>query len=128
FLVAALGGVDDCFLPIRLGPLLEASDNLSSAPANGHELNAALVDARHFGVVDQLGIEVKPLGISAGNSVPELDETHELAVLIGPCQVGVGIAQTAAFLLQGKERQHAWPGNPPARQVMPIQARRVAAI
>ena len=86
-----------------------------------------LVDPRQLGVVDHLAVEVEPLGVGAGDLVPELDEPHQFAVLIGAGQVGVGVAQAAAVLLQGEEGQDARPGLAPQREVMAVERRGVAA-
>ena len=60
--------------------------------------------------------------------MPELDEAHQLAILVGPSQVGVGVAQAATLLFQCEEAQHARPGDPAAWEVMPIEARWLAAV
>ena len=60
--------------------------------------------------------------------MPEFDETQQLARLVGPSQVGVGVAEHPAVVLQGEERQHARAGFPLPGQVMAIQTRIVAAV
>ena len=89
-------------------------DDGRPAAADGDEVDLPSVDARQLGVVDHLAVEVEPLGVGAGDLVPELHEPHQFAVLIGAGQVGVGVAQAAAGLLQGEEGQHARPGLAPA--------------
>ena len=72
-------------------------------------MDLTLIDPRQFGVVDDLAVEVEPLGIGAGHLVPELDEPHQFAVLIVAGQIGVGVTQTAAVLFQCEERQDTRP-------------------
>ena len=67
-------------------------------------------------------------GDRSGDRVPELNKAHQLAVLVGPNQGGVGIEQAATLLFQGEEAQHARPGDPAAWQVMPIEARGLATV
>jgi hypothetical protein len=72
-------------------------------------------------VVDHLAVEVELLGVRAGDLVPELDETHQFAVLIEPGQVGVSVAQAAARLLQREEGEHAGAGLASSGQIMAVQ-------
>jgi hypothetical protein len=92
------------------------------------EVDAAGVDPREFGVIDDLGIDVKPPGIVARDGVPEFDEAHHLGRLIGAGQVGVGIAQAAALLLEGEEGLDAGAGRAAQRQVVAIEPGRVAPV
>ena len=89
-------------------------------------MDLALIDARQFGVVDDLAVEVEPLGVGAGHLVPELDEPHQFAVLIVAGQVGVGVTQAAAVLFEREERQHTRPGFALEREVMAIESCGVA--
>src|SRR5260370_39858471 len=56
-LVTSLGGVDNRLGPGRSGQALQAAQNGRTAPANRHKGNVALVNAGHFGVVDQLRVD-----------------------------------------------------------------------
>jgi hypothetical protein len=53
--------------------------------------------------------------------LPERDEPHQLAGLLGSCELGLGIAQATALLLQGEERQHAGARFVAPRQVVALQ-------
>ena len=64
----------------------------------------------------------------ARDLVPELDEAHHLGRLIGAGQVGVGIAQDAALLLQGEEGLDARRRPRRGREVVVLQPGRVAAV
>src|SRR5664279_2270940 len=90
-------------------------------------MDLALIDARQFGVVDNLAVEVEPLGVGASHLVPELDKPHQFAVLIVAGQVGIGVTQAAALLFEREERQHARPGFALEREVMAVESGGVAA-
>ena len=81
---------------------------------------------RQLGVIDDLAIEVEPLGVGAGHFMPELHEAHQLAVLIVAGQVGVGVTQATAVLFEREERQDARPGLASEGEVMAVERRRVA--
>ena len=125
--MATFGDVDHGPFPGGRGLLFQAAEDGRPAAADGDEVDVPLVDARQLGVVDDLAVEVEPLGVGAGHLMPELDEPHQFAVLIGAGQVGVGVAQAAAVLFQGEEGQHARPGLAAERQVMAVERRGVAA-
>ena len=102
--MAPLGDIDHGPLPGGRGLLFQAPDDGRPAAADGDEMDLPSVDARQLGVVDHLAVEVEPLGVGAGDLVPELDEPHQFAVLIVAGQVGVGVAQAAARSVPGRRR------------------------
>ena len=61
-------------------------------------------------------------------SVPEFDEAHQFSVLIAAGQIGVGIAQTAAFLLQSEEGLDAGAGRTAGRDVVAIEPGRITPV
>ncbi len=89
-------------------------------------MDLPLVDARKFGVVDHLAVEVEPLGVGAGHFMPELHEPHQFAVLIVAGQIGVGVTQAAALLFEREERQDTRPSLALKREVMAVERRGVA--
>lgn len=91
-------------------------------------IDLPLVEMRQFGVVDDLAVEVEPLGVDAGDLMPELDEPHQFAVLIAAGQIGVGVAQAAARLLQCEEGENARPGLASQRQIVAVECRGVAPV
>src|SRR5271168_4594264 len=125
--MTAFGDIDHGPLPGGSGLLLQAPEDGRSASADGDEMDLALIDARQFGVVDNLAVEVEPLGVGSGHLVPELDEAHQFAVLIVAGQVGVGVTQAAAVLFEREECQHAWPGFALEWEVMAVESCGVAA-
>src|SRR6266852_2945797 len=127
-LVQAFGNVEMGLVPGARGQAFEAPGDGSTPAANGHERDAALVETSEFGVAGELGIEVQPLGIATGDAVPEGHEAEDLAGLVVAGEVGVGVAQNAAFLLLGEEGEHAGAGLAAQGQVVVVQASGVAAI
>src|SRR5262249_53474787 len=109
-LVTALGSVDDGLAPGRSREAFQATQDCCTPSPNGDKANAPLVDAGHFTVVDQLGVEVEPLGIASAQGLPKIDKAQQFAGLLGAGDVGVGIAQAAALLLKGEEGQDTRPG------------------
>src|SRR3954451_23155130 len=71
--MASFGDVDHGPLPGGRGPLFQAPDDGRPAAPDGDEMDLPPVDARERGVVDHLAVEVEPLGVRAGDLVPELD-------------------------------------------------------
>src|SRR5439155_26983061 len=67
--VQALGDVEMGLVPSAFGQGLQSAADRGGATANGHERDAALVEAGEFGVVGELGIEVQPVGIATGDVV-----------------------------------------------------------
>ena len=63
-----------------------------AASANGDERDVALVEARQLGISGELGIEVQPGGIAAGQCLPEIDEAAHFTVLIGAGEISVCVA------------------------------------
>ena len=53
---------------------------------------------------------------------------HQFSVLIAAGQIGVGIAQTAAFLLQSEEGLDAGAGRAAGRDVVAIEPRRITPV
>jgi hypothetical protein len=51
------------------------------------------------------------------DSVAEFDEAHQFSVLIGAGQIGVGIEQAAAFLLQSEKGLDAEAGLAAEREI-----------
>src|SRR4051794_5042568 len=93
--------VDHGRLPGGSGLLFQASEDGRPTAADGDEEDLPLIDSRQFWVVDHLAVEVEPPGVGPDDPVPELHEPHQLAVLSGTGEVGVGVAQAAARLFQG---------------------------
>lgn len=124
--MAPLGGVDNGLGPTGGRKVGESADNGCAAPTDGNEEDAQCVDSVQLGVIDDLGVKIQPLGVLFGEGMPEHDEAHQFAVLLGSCDVRVGIAQATALLLQSEERQHAGASFATARQVMVLQRRRLA--
>jgi hypothetical protein len=91
-------------------------------------VDASLVDRRQLSVIDELGIEMEPLRIVVRESVPEFDDTHQFSVLIAAGQIGVGIAQTAAFPLQSEEGLDTGAGRAAGRDVVAIESRRITPV
>jgi hypothetical protein len=91
-------------------------------------MDLPLVQTRQFRVVDDLAVEVEPAGVGAGDLVPEFDKPHQLAVLIGTGEIGVGIAQTAARLLECEEGQYARAGLASQWQIVAVERRGVAPV
>jgi hypothetical protein len=48
-------------------------------------------DTVQLGVIDKLGFDVQPVKVLVGDGLPEHDEPHQLAVLLGSRNVGIGI-------------------------------------
>ena len=71
---------------------MQAAQHGGAPTTNGHEPDAALIDPGEFGIRGQLGVKVQPLRVAARDRVPELDKTDQLPRLVGPCEVGIGIA------------------------------------
>jgi hypothetical protein len=109
-------------------PGFEPTQDGLTASANRDEGDAALVDLGEFGIVDELGIEVEPLRIAAGHSVPELDEAQRLAGLVLPVEIGVGIAENAAFLFVGEEGQDAGASLAAHGQIVVVQTAGIASV
>ena len=89
-------------------------------------MDAPLIDARHLRVVDELGVEVEPVGVAAGDGVPEFDEAHQFSGLVSADEVGVGVAQATAVLFEGKEGLDAGAGHTSAWEVVPVEPSRIA--
>ncbi len=51
-----------------------------------------MVETGKFSVAGELGIEIQPVGIAAGDAVPESHEAEYLAGLVGAGQIGIGVA------------------------------------
>jgi len=66
--------------------------------------------------------------IGVGQGPPELHETEHFAGLLGPREVGVGVAQDPAALFQGEKGLHAGGGLALERQVVVLQTDAVAAM
>ena len=62
-----------------------------------------VVQPRQLRVGRHLRVEVQPLRVVPRQLVPELDEPQDLSRLLGASQVGVGVAEDAAVVLQGEE-------------------------
>lgn len=114
--------------PGRARQRLQPAEDRGAAAADGDEVDAAGIDPRQLGVVHDLGVDVEPSGVAPDDGLPEFDEAHHLRGLIGPGQVGVGIAQATALLLQGEEGLDARAGRAAQRQIVPIQPGRVAPV
>src|SRR3954447_10167035 len=121
--MAPFGDIDHGPLPGGGGPLLQASEDGRSAAADGDEVDRPLVDSREFGGVDHLAVQVKPPGVRASDLVPELDESHQFAVLLVAGQIGVGITQASAVLFECEEGQDARPGLALKWEVMAVERR-----
>src|SRR5262249_14475712 len=127
-LVAALGDVDDRPLPVLGRQSAQAAEDSSSPAADGDKPDGTLVDLGQLRVGDQLGVKVQPLRVVAGDGVPELDETNQLPGLVGAREVGVSVAQNAAFRLVGEEGEDARASLAPQRQVVVLQGFRLASV
>src|ERR1700720_3115544 len=115
-------------LPVALWQTVEATVDGSAPAANGHKRDAALLQARQFSVVGELGIEIQPVRIMAGKLLPILDEAEHFAGLVRARKVGVGVTQHAALLLLSEEGQDADTGLAAQREVVLVQSRGIAAI
>ena len=89
----------------------QAPEDGRPAAADGDEADPPLVDPGQLGVGDHLAVEVEPLRVVPGDLVPELDEPHQLAGLVGAGQVGVGVAQARGSRAPGRRRS-ARSGRP----------------
>ena len=81
--MTALRRVQDSTRPTRLRQLPQSTQDGRAATADGHEVDASLVDARQFQGVDHLAVKVEPSGVGTGDFVPESHEPHQFAMLIG---------------------------------------------
>src|SRR5271157_3423887 len=125
-LMTPLGGVDHGLDPAPGGYGGKSTDNGCASPADGDEEGAQFIDTVQLGVIDKLGVEVQPFGVLVGEGMPEHDEAHQFAVLLGSCNGGVGQSTGNGFLLQSEERQHTGASLPTPGQVMVLQRRRFA--
>ena len=89
-------------------------------------MDPTLVDAGEFRIGDHLAVEVQPLRIVSGQPLPELDEPHQFARLIGAGQIGVGIAQDPALGLLGEEAEDAGTRLAAAGQEVVVQGGGIA--
>ena len=126
-LMTTLGRIDHGPTPGGGRQGAESADHRRAALADRHEVDATAADPGQLRIRDDLAVEVQPSGILPGDGVPEFDEPHHLARLIGAGQVGVGIAQDPALLLLGEEAQDARPGLASHRQVVGVQGRGITA-
>jgi hypothetical protein len=58
--------------------------------------------------------------------VPEFDETHQFAGLVGAGQIGVGVAQDPALLLLSEEAEHTGTGLALPGDIVRVQSRGIA--
>ena len=126
--MAPLGSIEDGSRPARSRQCVQPAQDSGPTASDGDEVDASLIDSRQLGVIDELGIEIEPLGVVIGEGVPELDEAHQLPGLIAPGQIGVGIAQAAAFLLQREKGLDAGAGLAAARDIVAIESRGIASV
>jgi hypothetical protein len=127
-LVTALRCVENRSRPSGSRQALEPAENRGTTPTNRDEVDASLMDARHFRVVDELGVEVEPLRVGARDGVPKFDKAHQFSGLISAGQVGVGVAQATAVLFEGKEGLDAGIGDASAWEVVPVEPSRIAPV
>ncbi len=127
-LVAALRCVEHRSRPRRSRQILEPAQDRGTAATNRDEINASLINARHFRVVDELGVEVEPLGAAASDSVPKFDEAHQFSQLVGADQVGVGVAQATAVLFEGEEGLDTRAGHATAWEVVPVEPSGITSV
>ena len=91
-LMAALGDIQDGPAPGVSREGMQAAQHGGAPTTHGHEPDAALIDPGEFRIGSQLGVKRQPLWVAARDRVPELDKTHQFPRLVGPCEVGIGIA------------------------------------
>src|SRR5512142_419890 len=84
------------------------------------EVDATPVDARQFGIGDDLAVEVQPLRVLTGEGLPELDELHQFSGLVGAGQIRVGVAQDAAVMLLSEEAEDTGIGLAPLGDVVRV--------
>jgi len=90
--VQAFGDVEMSLAPGACGQGFESACDGGAASTDGDEGDAALVDARQFGIVGELGIEAEPVRIVAGEVMPKFDEAEDFAGLVGTQEIGIGVA------------------------------------
>src|SRR5262249_5131186 len=53
--------------------------------------------------------------------MPEVDESHELSMLLGTRQIGVGVTETPTLLLESKECKHAGAGLAASGEIVTVK-------
>jgi len=91
-LMAACGDLQDSPAPGVCGQGMQATEHGGAPTPHGHEPDAALIDPGECGIRGQLGVKVQPLRVAARDRVPDLDTTDQRPRLVGPCEVGIGLA------------------------------------
>ncbi len=62
--MAPLGRIEDGSRPARSRQCVQPAQDSGPTASDGDEVDASLIDSRQLGVIDELGIEIEPLGIA----------------------------------------------------------------
>ena len=85
----------------------DLAEHFFGAPAQGHEQDATLVDFLEMLIGGEPGVKNQFRGQRSGLLLPEIDETQNLAGLLGFGNPGVGIAENALGGIARQENQDA---------------------